>query len=171
MIFYELFKKYEIEITYMFYGFCLAFLGYFMVTIPAPIGSATGMLCALILYNDIKSNYDDYIDKLLIGFFLGQIVFPFLSPPLIICKVGTIIIGSIIGGIVSGIIISPTIEKDFKVLIVLLCSIMPLFNTISLSAYLMLSVDTTLIGFISWTIYNLFLLLTYIIVNKKDLSD
>lgn len=171
MIFYELFKKYEIEITYMFYGFCFAFLGYFMVTIPAPIGSATGMLCALILYNDIKNNYDDYMDKLLIGFFLGQIVFPFLSPPLIICKVGTIIIGSIIGGIVSGIIISPTIEKDFKVLIVLLCSIMPLFNTISLSAYLMLSVDTTLIGFISWTIYNLFLLLTYIIVNKKDLSD
>ena len=171
MIFYELFKKYEMEITYIFYGFCLAFLGYFMVTVPAPIGSATGILCVLILYNDIKSNCDDYIDKLLIGFLLGQIILPFLSPPLIICKLSTIIMGSIIGGIVSGIIISPTIEKDFKVLIILLCSIMPLFNTISLYAYLMLSVNTTSIGFVSWIIYNLFLLLTYIIINKKDLSD
>ena len=171
MIFYELFKEYEIEITYILYGFCLAFLGYFMVTIPAPIGSATGLLCAMMLYNDIKNNYNDYIDTFLIGFLLGQIILPFLSSPLIIYKVDTIIIGSIIGGIVSGIILSPAIEKDFKVLIILLCSIMPLFNTISLFAYLMLSVDTILIGFVSWIIYNLFLFLTYVIINKKDLSD
>ena len=171
MMFYELFKEYEIEITNILYGFFLAFLGYFMVTIPAPIGSAIGLLCVLILYDDIKNNYDNYMDALLIGFLLGQIIFPFLSPSLIIYKVDAIVIGSIIGGIVSGIIMSPTIEKDFKVLIILLCSVMPLFNTTSLYAYLTLSVDTLLIGAISWIIYGLFLLLTYVIINKKDLSN
>ena len=169
-MFLELYLKYKEEIAHLILGICFAFLGYFMVTVPAPIGTACGLLCALYIYDDISSfELDRYFDYRIMGWFSGLLIFMFLSPQPIIVRGGTAIIGSILCGIVNGIGISKKLDKDFRIIITLLFSCFPLFNISALVSYVMLLSMNMWIWFGSLFLYLLFFSLTYVLINKKDL--
>lgn len=168
MIFYQLFKRYEIEITHIFYGLCFAFLGYFMVTVPVPVGSATGLLCALLLNEPLNHlNYDDYFPQRFVGWIAGLFIFSLLSPPLIHVQSKAMIVGSVLGGIATGLSIVKELDKDFRVLLILLFSCFPIFTMTSLFSYIMLGSISAWTWLISFSLYFLFFGITNFFVEKR----
>ena len=169
-MFNDLYFKYEKELTHIFLGFCFAFLGYFMVTVPIMVGSVVGLLCAMSLWDSLTSEeIEDYFTERLCGWLSGLLVFMFLSPFPIVVRGGTMISGSILCGIANGIGISKKLDKQFRIIVALLFSCFPLFNISVLVSYVMLLSMNIWIWFGSLFLYLLFFSLTYVLINKKDL--